>query len=152
MPVPNDETVCHFIRPSDWSEPLKRPKAKSFKQKDLSVWHEGRLADQGATLDTLRFGEFTGAGKLRLTADDYLNIATKVALKTGSTFELRLEWRPEDEFVGPEFRQWRYAHVQVEMLDPSMKHFPSEFRELVGIMGMRKKGSVVPPDLYAQQP
>lgn len=151
MPVPNDEPLCHFIRQSEWSEPMKRPKAKSFKQRDLSVWHEGRLADQGATLDNLRFGEFDGAGKLWLTAGDYLHIATKVALKTGSTFELRVEWRPEDEFVGPAFRQWRDAHVQVEMLDPSMNHFPSEFRDLVGIMGMRKTSSV-PPDSYAKQP
>ena len=151
MPVPNDEIVCHFIEESDWSEVLKAPKAKSLKQKDMSVWHPGRLAAQGATLDDLRFREFTGAGKLMLTPDDYFAIAEKVASKTGTPFELQAEWRPEDEFVGPDWRAWRNAHAQVEMLDQSIKHFPQEFRALVGIIGMRKPSSV-PPDRYLQKP
>ena len=84
MPVPNDEIVCHFIKQSDWSEVSKAPKAKSLKQKDMSVWHPGRLATQGATLDNLRFREFAGAGKLMLTPSDYFAIAEKVASKTGA--------------------------------------------------------------------
>ena len=151
MPVPNKDIVCHFIRQSEWSEQIRRPKARSLRDNDLSAWHERQLAAQGATLDHLRFGEFAGAGKLKLTAGDYLEIAEKVALKTGATFQLQVEWRPEDEFVGEAWHQWRDAHVQVEMLDRTQKHFPSAFRDLVGIMGMRKEGSI-PPDLYAEKP
>ena len=131
MPVPVGDSVCRFIRKTDWSTALNKPKAKSFKQRDMSVWHEGRLTAQGATLDDLQIGDFTGSGRLNLTVADYLDIASQVSSRTGRTFQVQVEWRPEDQYVKEPWRQWRDAHAQLEMLGTSLAHFPPEFRNLL---------------------
>ena len=147
MPVPTHDSVCHFIRVSEWSTELHTPKRASLKRGDISVWHEGRLISLGATLSNLQFGEFEGSGKLTLTVRDYLDIASKVSRRTGHPFQVQVEWRPEDQSVGRDWRQWRDTHAQVEMVGTTEKNFPTEFRKLVIIMADRKN-TITPPDIY----
>ena len=148
MPVPVDDNVCRFIRKKDWSTELDKPKAKAFKQNAMSVWHEGRLEAQEATLDNLQIGELAGSGQLSLTVGDYLDIASRVSSRIGETFQIQVEWRPEDEYVAEAWRQWRDAHAQVETTEetPPPKLFPSAFRELLIIQAQRKQ-AIIPPDL-----
>ena len=147
MPVPVGDSVCRFIRTTDWSTELDKPKAKAFKQNSMSVWHEDRLKAQGAALGDLQFGELAGSGQLSLTVGDYLDIAHKVSLRTGETFQIQVEWRTEDQYVAEAWRQWRDAHAQVEMVEtPPPKLFPAAFRELLIIQAQRKQ-AIIPPVL-----
>ena len=98
-------------------------------------------------MSNLQFGEFEGSGKLTLTVRDYLDIASKVSRRTGHPFQVQVEWRPEDQFVGRDWRQWRDTHAQVEMVGTTEKNFPTEFRKLVIIMADRKN-TITPPDIY----
>ena len=148
MPVPVDESVCRFIRRKDWSTALNQPKARLLKEPDLSVWHAGRLQEQGATLCDLRIESLAGSGQLNLTVGDYLDIANQVSSRIGKTLQIRVEWRPD---VKEPWRQWRNAHAQVEMVGSSWDRFPPAFRDLVVITAKRKK-VIVPPDLDADEP
>ena len=147
MPVSTDDSVCRFIRIPEWSTVLNAPKKASLKQGNMSVWHEGQLNTLGATLSDLQFGEFAGSGKLTLTVRDYLHIAGKVSHRTGQLFQVQVEWRSEDRFVGENWRQWRDAHAQVEMVGTTEKNFPPEFRDLVVIIAERKN-AIVQPDIH----
>lgn len=144
MPVPVNDTVCRFLRISDWSTELHKPKQKSFKKGDMSVWHEGRLANLGATLSDLQFESLAGSGQLTLTVRDYLEIASRVSKRTGQAFQVQVEWRPEDEFVPESWRPWRDAHAQVEVMRNSGGKFPPEFRDLVIITAQRKNAITAP--------
>lgn len=148
MPVPVGDSVCRFIRKTDWSTELDKPKARAFKQNAMSVWHEGRLQAKGAVLDDLKIGELAGSGQLSLTVDDYLDIARKVSVRTKETFQIQVEWRSEDEYVAEAWRLWRDAHAQVETIEetPPPKLFPSAFRELLIIQAQRKQ-AIIPPNL-----
>ena len=148
MPIPVDDSVCRFIRQEDWSAVLNKPKARLLKKPDLSVWHQGRLAEQGATLCDIQFDVLAGSGQLNLSVGDYLDIASRVSSRIAQTFQVRVEWRPDDQFVREPWRQWQHAHAQVEMVDTSWVNFPQEFRDLVIITALRKK-VIVPPDLKA---
>ena len=123
-------------------------KAGSLKLKDMSVWHEGTLADQGATLNDLKFDSLEGSGQFILTVQDYLDIANVVSSRINKQFQIQVEWRPEDKFVPEPWRQWRDAHAQVEALGDEWRFFPPEFRELV-IIKAKRKGTVQAPDIYA---
>jgi hypothetical protein len=151
MPVPVDDSVCRFIRQKDWSTELNKPKARLFKQQDLSVWHTGRLAEQGATLDDLRIEDLAGSGQLNLTVGEYLDIASEVSSRIGQTLQVRVEWRPDDQFVKEPWRRWQNAHAQVEMTGASWEHFPPAFRDLAIITAQRKE-VIIPPDLDANEP
>ena len=150
MPVPVDDRVCRFIRQSDWSAKLNKPKAKLLKQRTLSVWHPDRLAEQGATLDDLRIESLAGSGQLNLTVRDYLDIASQISASVGQTLQVEVEWRPSDQFVKEPWRQWRNAHAQVEMIGTLWSNFPHVFRDLAIIAAMRKE-VIVPPDLDADE-
>ena len=119
MPVPPADIVCRFIRPADWSAQKNTPRAGAFKQSrqaDLSVWHPGRLAEHQAALADLQIGPFAGSGQAHHTAGDYVRLALKAAELEEVSIEIQIqvEWRPEDAYVPEPWRQWRYAHVQVE--------------------------------------
>ena len=146
MPVPVEDSVCRFIRRCEWSTTLNKPKAKSLKQRDMSVWHEGRLAMQGAALSDLQIESLAGSGQLNLSVRDYLDIASLVSSAIGQTFQVLIEWRPDDQFVEEAWRRRRDAHAQVEMMGTSWKHFPPEFRDLVIITAQRKQ-VLIPPAL-----
>lgn len=134
MVVPLDDVVCRFVRPSDWSRILKQPKPGAFKQAGLSVWHRDRLEEQGATLDDLRIEHLYGYGQAHHTVGDYYRLARKSEEeeKDGTPFRVQVEWRPDDEFVAEPWRQWRYAHIQVEtVVGPAQ--FTVRFRNLLAL-------------------
>ena len=132
MPVPADDIVCRFINPgrNTWNPNLNQPTQRAFKQANLSVWHQGRLKGRGVALEDLLIDNLAGYGQAHHTAGDYLEFALQAACDAGTPFRVRVEWRPDDVFVGVPWRRWRYAHVQVEaMTGPA--DFPLEFRRLL---------------------
>lgn len=148
MPVPADEAVCRFIDPIHWSVREKGPRETAFKPKDkedLSVWHEGSLQDQGATLDDLRVDSLERTGRAFHTAGQYQQLAQDASkdVKEELKVEVRIEWRPEDKYVEERWRVWAYAHVQVEAIRGPRK-FTGRFRKLLAA----KSKNVIPPDEY----
>ena len=142
MPVPADDIVCRFINPghNTWNPNLNLPKQRAFKQANLSVWHRGLLTDCGVVLENLLIDNLAGYGQAHHTAGDYLELALQAARDANVSFQVQVEWRPDDEFVPAPWRRWRYAHVQVEaMTGPA--DFPLAFRRLLAANAR----AVVPP-------
>ena len=130
LPVPPDDIVCRFIRPTDWNKRDNRPKSAAFKQPGLSVWHNERLLNNGVSLETLQVGHLAGSGQAHHAAGQYIELAAEVAQSEGTAFRVQVEWRPENatEF----WQQWDYAHAQVETLE-GPPNFPPEFRDLLAL-------------------
>lgn len=141
MPVPDDDRVCRFIRPRDWSRRENRPRPGAFKQPSLSVWHEERLLAQGASLYDLRIEHLVGCGQAYHTAGDYQGLASEAAQEEGIPFQVQIEWRPEDQYVSEPWRAWAYAHIQVEAIE-GPDDFLIEFRRLLA----RRTRFAIPPD------
>ena len=130
MPVPNNDVVCRFIRPSrnTWNREERRPKQQAFKQEGLSVWHQGRLCARGIALEDLLIENLSGYGQAHHTAGDYREFARQVA--ENEPFEVQVEWRPDE--VTDSWRRWKCAHVQVEATE-GPRTFPREFRRLLAL-------------------
>ena len=141
MPVPEDDILCRFIRPKDWSRILNRPKPGAFKQAALSVWHDARLRERGFSLEDLRIDHLAGYGQSHHTAGDYIDCAREAAQRDGEPFQVQVEWRPEDQYVAEPWRHWRYAHVQVEAIEGPAQFLP-EFRRVLA----ERARVVIPPD------
>ena len=144
MPVPSGDIVCRFISPMHWSARENGPREGAFKQANLSVWHQDRLRRRNAALGDLLIENLAGYGQAHHQAGDYTELAREVSDKSGVPFQVRIEWRPNDECVEPPWRQWRYAHVQVEtVVGPDQ--FLRRFRKLLTVSSRL----VIPPDLQA---
>ena len=141
MPVPEDDILCRFIRPGDWSKRDNRPKPGAFKQAELSVWHRDRLLSRQVRLEDLRIGHLSGCGQAHHTVADYLLFARKAAQLERTPFRVQVEWRPEDQYVDKPWQPWRDAHVQVEAVEGPDK-FLVEFRRQLAL----KSRYSVPPD------
>ena len=141
MPVPEDDVVCRFIRPDDWSIRDNRPRPGAFKQAELSVWHKDRLSSQGSTLEDLLIEHLAGYGQAHHAVADYLESAQEAVEREGTPFQVQVEWRPEDQYVEEPWRPWRDAHVQVEATEGPRK-FLIEFRRLLALNSRFS----VPPD------
>ena len=140
MSVPDNDTVCRFVRSRDWNKRDNRPKTGAFKQAGLSVWHQERLRERGVSLRDLQIEHLAGSGQAHHKAGDYRRFADEAAQTAGVPFQVQVEWRPGDEYVAEHWRQWRYAHIQVEATEgPS--DFPLEFRRLLAVNAR----PVVPP-------
>lgn len=122
MPIPDDDVLCRFVRERDWSYAENRPRPGAFKQPNLSVWHLRRLDEQGVSPAELQIAHLAGSGQAHHTAGDYTRLARQVAQFQGLPFQVQVEWRPEDESVAQPWRQWNYAHIQVEAIEG-----PSDF-------------------------
>ena len=140
MPVPEDDILCRFIRPRDWSRILNRPKPAAFKQAALSVWHEARLRERNVLLTDLLIEHLAGFGQAHHTAGDYHDCAREAARRDGEPFQVQVEWRPEDQYVAEPWREWNYAHVQVEATEGPQQFLP-EFRR---ILAERSRHSYTP--------
>ena len=97
MPVPDNDRVCRFIRPRDWSRRENRPRPGAFKQPSLSIWHEERLLAHGASLYDLRIEHLVGCGQAHHAAGDYQELASEAAQEEASQFsnrhqKLRYSW------------------------------------------------------------
>lgn len=132
MPVPADDIVCRFIRPKEWNRRDNRPKQSAFRGPGLSVWHQERLRQSGVPLENLRIEHLAGYGQAHHTAGDYADFASEAAQANDVPFQVQVEWRPDDEFVSAPWRQWQYAHVQVEAIT-GPAHFLLEFRRLLSL-------------------
>lgn len=142
MPVPEDDILCRFIRPKDWSRILNRPKPGAFKQAALSVWHQTRLHERGASLTDLLIENLTGFGQAHHTAGDYKTCAREAEKREGEPFQVQVEWRSENQYVAEPWREWSYAHVQVEATKGPDQFLP-EFRRVLA----ERSRVVIPPDL-----
>ena len=134
--------VCRSIRPMHWSRRENQPREGAFKQEGLSVWHNGRLLERDVRLEDLLIENLVGFGQAHHRAGDCTDLAREVSEKSGEPFEVQVEWRPEDEYVEPPWRQWRYAHVQVEAI-AGPAQFLRRFRKLLTV----NSRVVIPPDL-----
>lgn len=132
MPVPATDIVCRFIRASDWSRRDQRPKPGAFKQAELSVWHQGCLSQRTVDLEELCIEQLSGCGQSHHKVADYLKFAQMASCQENTPFEIQVEWRPEDRYVEPPWRQWREAHVQVEAIKGPSK-FLVEFRRRLAL-------------------
>ena len=130
MPVPPDDIVCRFIRPTYWNKRDNRPKSAAFKQSGLSVWHNELLLNNGVSLETLQVGHLAGSGQAHHTAGQYIELADEVAQSEGTAFRVQVEWRPENatEF----WQQWAYAHAQVEAIE-GPDDFLKQFRDQLAL-------------------
>ena len=146
MTVPSEDIVCRFIRAGrkNWSKLENRPKPPAFKEKQgegLSLWHERRLNQNSFSLDDLRIGSLSGAGQSHHSVGDYFRLAHRAVTEKDSPLSIRVKWRTEPEYVGTEWREWSYAHVQAEIMDGS-DSVRAHFRRLLAANARR----VVPPD------
>ena len=135
MPVAAEDIVCRFIRPADWSRRDQRPRPGAFKdRRGISLWHRKRLRQQAVALEDLLIEHLTGWGQAHHQAGDYADLAAIAAEKEGQSLQVRVEWRPEDEYVAPAWRPWRYAHAQgeTETIDGA-EEVLIEFRRLLAI-------------------
>ena len=133
MPVPAEDTVCRFIRQQDWNKRDKRPKTQAFKQAGLSLWHQKRLCDKNILLEELQIENLAGSGQSHHKVGDYLEFACRSVTEEGEdSLRVQVEWRPEDEFVMEPWREWRFAHAQVEARR-GPKQFTLEFRRLLAL-------------------
>ncbi len=132
MPVPVEDILCRFIRPQDWSTRDQRPKPSAFKQAELSLWHQERLGCNNVSLRDLQIENLKGCGQAHHKSKDYLEFAPQSAENSGELLQVQVKWRPEDEFVEGPWREWRYAHVQVEAISGPPK-FTREFRRLLAL-------------------
>ena len=132
MPVPEDDVVCRFIRPSDWSTRDQRPRPGAFKQAGLSVWHRDRLSSRQVRLEDLRIEHLSGCGQAHHVVADYLEFAQEAARREETPFQVQVEWRPEDQYVAEPWRPWRDAHVQVEAVE-GPDQFLVEFRRMLAL-------------------
>ena len=117
MPVPPEDMLCRFIpdHEKSWSKTQKRPRPPAFKENGgLSVWHIELLRQDGVEPGELRIGALSGYGEAHHTAGDYLETAREAADCQGVPLSTVVEWRTEDRYVKPDWREWAYAHVQVE--------------------------------------
>ena len=115
-----------------------------MKDAKLSVWNNTELQTQGATLSDLQIDSWAGSGQLFLTAQDYQDIALEVSMRLNKPLTLQVVMRPEDQYVKPPWRQWRSAHVQVELDTDGLKHFPQQFRTLA-IQTAKLKKAIISP-------
>ena len=87
-----------------------------------------------------------GYGQAHHTAGDYLQIALEAELKENQPLTVQVEWRPEDEYVAEAWRQWYYAHVQVEMETPDESgEVLIEFRRMLAM----KSRLAIPPEQHS---
>lgn len=141
MPVPQEDTLCRFIRPRDWNKGTGRPSQRAFAQPGLSVWDLERLTEHEVSIDDLRIEHLAGCGQSQHTAEDYARFAVEAAESEKTPFRVSVEWRPEDEYVAEPWRPWAYAHVQVEAVE-GPPNFLLEFRRLLALNARH----LVPPD------
>lgn len=128
--------VCRFIRPRDWSPDHQRPRASAFKDNKgaISVWHLERLQNQFVPIGDLLIGHLAGSGQAHHQAGDYTDLATHAAEQKDQPLQAQVQWRPEDEHVTPPWRQWSYAHAQVETnATQDNNEVMKEFRRLLAM-------------------
>lgn len=150
VPVADDVILCRFIRPhrDHWSVRDQRLKPGAFKdiRGDLSVWDVARLEQHSVSVADLLIEALAGCGQAQHTAGDYRQLATEAAAAISYPLQVAVERRTGDEFVAEPWRQWSYAHIQVETADGGNaareREALYEFRRLLALNARL----IVPPD------
>ena len=131
MSVPDNDTLCRFIRPGKktWNK-SGRPKSAAFKPESdgtLSTFHRDRVVALGDQLADLCLDSLRGSGQAHYTAGDFVRLANGLVDIGGGedTFEVQVEWR---ETVSPGWERWSGAHAQIETNWSNLK-FPKEYRD-----------------------
>jgi hypothetical protein len=154
MPVPQDDMVCRFINPIHWSKREEGPREGAFRPPEgehLSVWHEGRLSATKVSIDDLKIEDLSGHGHVCHSTKTYLEVAensskpSKEAPKP-TPIEIQVEFRPEDADVDMPWREWNYAHCQVEATVGPMQ-LTRRFHRL---MAAKSKKHATSPDKCAE--
>lgn len=122
MELNSNDVVCRFVRPDKkryWDEGENRPKQRAFHDKGgLSIWHEERLIQLGATFDDLKIDDLEKHGQAHHFTGDYFHFAKKAADQNSDpAFSIDIVWRPEG--ATPPWRQWKDAHFEVDIPDPN---------------------------------
>lgn len=152
--VPSDAMLCRFIRDGEWSETEKRPKTDLFTEPAWSVWHADMLAHHSVDLDQLRIGALAGSGKLLLTAGDYRRFAANAERERGGVrLPLRIAWRTGDDHVREAWKQWAYAHVEIDITVPingTVRAVLVLFRRFLTVEAKERARRLVPPDKFVE--
>ncbi len=124
MTVASHETVSYFVLKDKWSDEENRPKTTAFKRVDLSVWREGKLAANGASMNDLRIGPFVGCRHVSYLVEDIIQMARQAELS------VEVVRRIETDYVFEPWQPWSYAHAQIEE-QGRKEDFPPQFRLLL---------------------
>lgn len=124
LTVPNDDWVCRLVKGSDWNFQEGRPLHTAFRASNhrLSMWHVDRVEQTGCVLETLCLAGWAGAGEAHLQVKDCVDAAEDT---DSPVFKPAVYWRPDS--AGPNWSQWRDAHVQVES-EQGNHSFPHTYR------------------------
>lgn len=141
MSVPDAVVLCRFIRPhrDHWSVRDQRLKPGAFKDNrgGLSVWDVALLEQHSASIADLLIDALSGYGQAHHTAGDYRQFADDAAADAGYPMQAAVERRTGGEFVAEPWREWSYAHIQVETSASGdterEKDALSEFRRLLAL-------------------
>ena len=149
MPVHPDHPLCRFVKgQSDcWDPNENRPRVGAFKDKrftNISVWDVEELGVRGVSVEVLRIGPLSDHGQALLTVQDYLDAAKEAGEERGVQLDIEVEWRPDE--TSTIWREWAYAHVQVEYSpDEKFNSAIKRFRQILA----RKAWNLIPPARYA---
>ena len=105
------------------------------------MWNVESLQSHGARVEDLQVEHLAGSGQAHHRVSDYSELARRASEVEGVAFSVRVEWRRDDEYVSEPWRQWRYAHVQVETI-VGPEQFLGEFRRYLA----QSSQYLVPPD------
>lgn len=149
MPVPEEDIVCRFVRSKDWSDSEQRPRPGTFKQVDLSVWHQARLQVHPARLEDLQFGSLAQTGQAHYAVGDLSRTARKVeadAARSGEPGKLDVTAEWSAETVPEDWKRWASAHVEIRT-EMDCKKLWAAFRRAL----CTSARNVIPPPLEADR-
>ena len=117
MSVPLENILCRFVpgNREKWSQENQRPRPRAFKENHgLSVWDVNLLKEQGVEISDLLIGSLKGHGQVHHSVKTYFEVAHVAEQALGVRMIIAVERRSEEQYVMEGWRQWAYAHVQVE--------------------------------------
>lgn len=141
MTVPLDDSTCRFIGPDKWTRRDKRPTARAFKppHSGLSVWHTGRLRENGTEPADLLQEQLDGFGQAHYLVRDYFDAADDA----GGKGDISVEWDPEG--AQGTWKQWNYAHIRIQIVEGTGE-WGREFRRILSA----RARCVVSPEKYLE--
>lgn len=124
--VSKEEWICRFVPVDKWDDELKQPTPQAFKASDrqLSLFHPGRVEEAGDTLRDLCFEQLSGAGEAHIQVKRCIELGKDIS----TVFNPRVYWRP-DKVTKP-WKRWKDAHVQIESRGGNAG-FPQSYRSLL---------------------
>ena len=150
MSVPLDHLLCRFIQGSSshWNDNDGIPRVGAFKDKrepSISVWNANLLAEKKVRIEQLLKDALKDYGRVYLTVQDCFDAALEAENVLSEPFGIIVVPRTEDDYVAKGWREWAYAHVQIEYSgDKRLNHVVQEFRRCL----VRRVKDPIPPVRY----